>query len=285
MMILKRKPEWIRYRIPSGDGYLKIRSTVARYRLHTICIEGGCPNAGECFGRSTATFLIMGSICTRDCLYCAVSKGKPEQPDYSEPQRVADAVSDLEIKHAVITSVTRDDITDGGAGIFSETVSRIRVKNPGCTVELLVPDFKLSMKKSLDAIRGSDPDILNHNIEAAKTIYPSVRPSGDYRLSLDLLKYASDYGMRTKSGIMAGFGETMKDIKDTLDELAETGCETVTVGQYLNPVKGGYEVRKYYHPDEFDMIRDYAIRAGFVTVLSAPNVRSSYHAQEIIKGV
>ncbi len=280
-----RKPEWIRHRIPSGSGYLKVAESLAALKLNAICIEGRCPNAGECFSRQRVTFIIMGNICTRGCLYCAVAKGIPGPVDEEEPERVAEAVSELGIQHAVITSVTRDDIDDGGASIFCDTVTAIKRKNRSCSVELLVPDFNGRYHEAIDMISETAPDIFNHNIETARSMFNILRPNGDYNKSIGLLGYAANKGLTVKTGLMAGVGETIDDIKATISDLAGTGCGILTVGQYLNPVKGRYEVRKYYHPEEFLMIEDYALSEGFRTVFSAPNVRSSYHAAEVMRGV
>jgi len=273
-----RKPEWIRYKTPGGPGYLNVKKCVGELNLHTICTEAKCPNAGECFSRNTATFLILGKSCTRDCLYCAVEKSVPDKPDPGEPERVAEAVFRLGLKYAVITSVTRDDLDDGGASYFAETALRIKEKVPGCGVELLVPDFGESFMHSLNVIKAAGPDILNHNIETVKVFFPKLRPSGDYMHSLKLLKAASDMGFLVKSGLMIGFGETHDDIISTMNDLLESGCSILTVGQYLSPGKDSYAVNKYYNPEEFDEIRSIGESLGFKKILSAPNVRSSYHA-------
>ena len=273
-----RKPEWIRYKTPGGPGYLNVKKCVNELNLHTICTEAKCPNAGECFSRNTATFLILGNKCTRDCLYCAVEKSVPGPPDRGEPQRIADAVYRLGLKYAVITSVTRDDLSDGGASYFADTVYRIKEKVPDCGVELLVPDFINNYKAALNVIRNSEPDILNHNIETVKRFFPLLRPSGNYMHSLQLIKEASEKGFTVKSGLMIGFGETIDDITATMNDLFESGCRILTVGQYLSPGLKSYEVRKYYHPDEFEKIKITGESIGFKKIQSAPNVRSSYHA-------
>jgi len=278
----ERKPHWIRYKIPGGENYLKVKRTVSRLNLHTICTESGCPNYGECFARGTATFLILGDTCTRNCRYCAVNKGIPAEPDYTEPERVAQAVSELNLKYIVITSVTRDDITDGGAAIFAETCRRISLLNPESRIELLVPDFRNSLEHSLSVILKEKISILNHNIETVKEFFSILRPAGDYANSLRLMKLASETGPTVKSGLMIGFGETLDQIKATLETLINTGCKIVTIGQYLKPGKKFYDVRKYYHPDEFEEIKEYAINIGFKKALCGPNVRSSYLAETII---
>jgi len=273
-----RKPEWIRLKIPGGPGYLNVKKCVSELNLHTICMEAKCPNAGECFSSNTATFLILGNRCTRDCLYCAVEKSIPESPDPDEPAKVAEAVLRLGLKYAVITSVTRDDLPDGGASYFAETVVKIRKMSNDCGVEILVPDFKNNYLSALKTIKDSEPDILNHNIETVQSFFKLLRPSGDYLHSLNLIKTASGMGFRVKSGLMIGFGESMKDIKDTMNDLMESGCRILTVGQYLSPGRNSYQVKKYYHPDEFDQIRITGEKIGFDKIISAPNVRSSYHA-------
>lgn len=276
-----RKPQWIRYKTPGGPGYLNVKKCVSELNLHTICTEAKCPNAGECFSRNTATFLILGNKCTRDCLYCAVEKGVPDTPDTDEPSRIAEAVHRLGLKYAVITSVTRDDLADGGASYFAETAVRIRSIVPDCRIELLVPDFRDSLVQSLNIVKIAEPEVLNHNIETVKRFFPELRPSGDYLHSLELIKTASGMGFSVKSGLMIGFGETIDDITATMHDLFDSGCSILTVGQYLCPGKGGYAVKKYYHPDEFEEIRITGEKIGFKKVLSAPNVRSSYHAASV----
>jgi len=277
-MPANRKPDWIRYKTPSGPGYLNVKKCVSELKLHTICVEAKCPNAGDCFAENTATFLILGNICTRSCLYCAVEKSIPVKPDPTEPERVAEAIFRLGLKYAVITSVTRDDLADGGAWYFAETTKKIKYRVPGCKVELLMPDFKNNTVDGLDIIKGSEPHILNHNIETVKEFFPKLRPKGDYVSSLNLIKRASSMGFTVKSGLMIGFGETIDDITETIFDLFKSGCNILTVGQYLSPSRDHYKVEKYYHPDEFEEIRIIAERIGFKKVLSAPHVRSSYHA-------
>ena len=277
-MTRDRKPDWIRYKTPGGPGYLNVKKCVSELNLHTICTEARCPNAGHCFSENTATFLIMGNRCTRDCLYCAVEKGDPDIPDTGEPERIAEAVFRLGLKYAVITSVTRDDLVDGGASYFAETSLNIKMRVPDCGVELLVPDFRDCLTTALHCIRESSPDVLNHNIETVEKMFPVLRPSGDYNHSLALIEAASDTGFVVKSGLMIGFGETIDDITDTMKNLYNSGCSILTVGQYLSPGKNHYNVIKYYHPDEFEEIRLIGESIGFRKIQSAPDVRSSYHA-------
>ena len=300
MIQVNKKPEWIRYKTPGGPGYLNVKKCVNELNLHTICVEAKCPNAGDCFSQNTATFLILGNICTRNCLYCAVDKSIPLKPDPTEPERVAEAVFRLGLKYAVITSVTRDDLEDGGASYFAETTRMIKERVPECKVEILVPDFKNNVIDGLSVIGESfksewsslhhnstlhtphstlkKPDILNHNIETVKEFFPKLRPKGDYFASLDLIKKAAGLGFIVKSGLMIGFGETMDDITDTMRDLFNSGCSILTVGQYLSPSRDHYRVEKYYHPDEFEDIRVIGEKIGFKKVLSGPHVRSSYHA-------
>lgn len=278
----ERKPHWIRYRIPGGESYLRVKQTVHKLGLHTICTEAGCPNSGECFARGTATFLILGDICTRSCRYCAVAKGIPLPADYNEPERVTEAVIQLDLKYAVITSVTRDDLPDGGASIFAETCCLIAENKPDCRVELLIPDFIHSAEHSLEVILKEKIHMLNHNIETVREFFPLLRPAGDYDHSLRLMKLAADMGANVKSGIMIGFGETMDQIKSSMEALYNAGCRVVTVGQYLKPGTGYHEVVKYYHPDEFEEIKEIILNIGFEKVVSGPNVRSSYLAETII---
>jgi lipoic acid synthetase len=278
----ERKPDWIRYRIPGGEKFLKVRSTVNDLGLHTIYTEAGCPNSGECFARGTATFLILGDTCTRNCRYCSVNKGVPASPDYSEPEKIAQAVRELKLKYVVITSVTRDDLADGGASIFAETCRQISIIDPGISVELLIPDFRYSLEKSFSLITKERIDILNHNIEAVESFFPVVRPAADYKHSLRLLKLFSEKGLTVKSGLMIGFGETVEQIKSSINDLVKAGCRIITVGQYLKPGKEFYDVKKYYHPDEFEEIKEFAINAGIEKAVCGPNVRSSYLAETII---
>ncbi len=274
-------PDWIRFKIPSGAAYKTVASTVKAHSLHTVCVEAKCPNVGECFACKTATFMIMGDTCTRNCRYCAVGQGTPKPVDPDEPFHVAEAVTELGLKYAVITSVTRDDIADGGASLFADTVKCIRTKSPRCRVELLVPDFRPHMPRSLQEVIEAQPDVINHNIEVVKGFYDELRPLGNYNLSLELLKQVNGSNIPAKSGLMIGFGESMDDIRNTLEDLVHTGCRMLTVGQYLQSRRDGFPVVKYYHPDEFKQISEMAYSMGFDQVMSGPLVRSSYHAAEM----
>ncbi|HOO70967.1 MAG TPA: lipoyl synthase [Spirochaetota bacterium] len=275
---IARKPRWIKFSIPGGKEYTRLKGIISAQKLHTVCTEARCPNIGECFSCGTATFLIMGPVCTRNCRYCSVASGVPAELDHDEPFRVAAAVRDMNLTYAVITSVTRDDLADGGASCFAATVENIRSLVPSCSVELLIPDFKGSMEPSLARIIDARPDVINHNIEVVKSHYRELRPRGDYGLSLRLLKSASASGIPAKSGLMIGFGETIEEIFGTIDDLADAGCSIITVGQYLQSKVDGYPTVKYYTPDEFIRIEHYAREKGVSRVLSGPLVRSSYHA-------
>lgn len=264
--------------IPSGKTYQKVRGVISNLDLHTICMEARCPNIGECFHHGTATFLILGSVCTRNCRYCSVEKGTPAAPDLTEPHRVAEAVKLLDLNYVVITSVTRDDLEDGGASVFAGTIEKIKSDRTGVRVEVLVPDFKKSLSLSLNRVLGACPDIVNHNIEVVNSHYKKLRPMGDYGLSLKLIEKVSRTGVPAKSGLMIGFGETLREIKSTLRDLRNAGCSMVTVGQYLQSDLHGYEVQRFFTPEEFDEVGAYAEKLGFSSVQSGPMVRSSYHA-------
>ena len=279
--IRKKKPSWIKFTIPGGETYTHVKKIINENRLNTICLEARCPNIGECFNKGTATFLIMGGICTRNCLYCSVSHGKPLPLDTDEPEKIARAISAMGLKYAVITSVTRDDLPDGGASIFADTVNEVKNSAPDCLVEVLVPDFRGCMQPAIELISGAGPLIINHNIEVVRSHYRYLRPMGNYDQSLELIRLVAKQGITAKSGLMIGFGETLKDIETTLHDLHEAGCSVLSVGQYLQSKKEGFEVIKYYHPDEFIGIKEIALEMGFSSVASAPNVRSSYHASDM----
>ncbi len=279
----RRIPDWIKMKIPGGETYTKLKKIINQENLHTVCLEAHCPNQGECFSLGTATFLIMGNICTRNCNYCSVIKGDPDQPDEKEPLKIARAVNAMGLKYAVITSVTRDDLLDGGAYYFAETVKQIRKINPGCKVELLIPDFREHTRTALREIYSSMPNVIGHNIEVVRGHYSKLRPLGDYELSLSILKEVSAAGFIAKSGLMIGFGENLNDITNTMKDLFKNGCSILTIGQYLQSSKTGFEVQKYYKPEEFVELKKVALDIGFKNVLSGPLVRSSYHAEELFK--
>jgi lipoic acid synthetase len=277
-----RRPEWLKVKLPSGKNYTELKELVRRNKLHTVCEDARCPNISECWSRKTATFMILGDICTRSCGFCSVSLGKPGKLDYDEPRRVALSVKELGLKHAVITSVNRDDQILGGADIFALTIENIRRLVPDCIVEVLIPDFKGNWD-ALKIVINARPDILNHNIETVNRLYHFVRPQADYHRTLELLRISktnqeqAQMGV-TKSGFMCGLGETDSEIYELLDNLREVECDIVTIGQYLRPTKNHLPVQRYVHPDVFEKFREYAYKIGFKHAESGPLVRSSYHA-------
>lgn len=276
-----RIPRWISLRIPGGADYVRVKGVIEREKLHTVCMEARCPNVGDCFCAGTATFLIMGDVCTRNCRYCAVRSGAPGPADPTEPERVARAVTDLGLRYAVITSVTRDDIPDGGAALFAATVRAIRGISPHCRVEVLIPDFGQSMETSIERVMEAGPDVINHNIETVGSLFPSLRPRGDYSLSLRLLARVASSGRPAKSGLMLGLGESMDQVRATLEDLRRAGCSILTAGQYLRSRRENHPVERFYTPDEFERVRELAESMGFGRVLAGPMVRSSYHAGEL----
>jgi lipoyl synthase len=273
------RPSWLRAKAPSGDNYRELVRLVEDKKLHTVCQSANCPNIGECWKDRTATFMILGGKCTRNCRFCAVEHGNLEHIDEDEPRRVAEAVVYLNLKHAVITSVTRDDLDDGGAIIFAETIRMIHQSLPDCSVEVLIPDLQ-GDEKALTVILDEKPEILNHNVETVERLYLEVRPQAIYNRSLELLKRAKDYGqdIRVKSGLMVGLGESWDELLKTITDIKNTGCDILTVGQYLSPSRYHHKVDKYYTPEEFEKISSFAVELGFSFVESAPLVRSSYHA-------
>ena len=275
----KSLPPWFKIQLRPGPHFKELRQLVETHRLHTICEEARCPNLWECWNNRTATFLILGEICTRRCHYCSVSTGRPLELDTEEPQRVADAVKLLKLRHAVITAVNRDDLTDGGAKVFAETIDRIRQVNPTCTVEVLIPDFQ-GHQEDLATVMHENPDILNHNIETVPRLFPSIRPQGKYARSLEVLRWAQEMGARTKSGLMAGLGESEEEIRQVMTDLRTVGCQMLTIGQYLHPTVHHAPVSRYYTPEEFDRFKQEAVVLGFHHVESGPLVRSSYHAEQ-----
>ncbi len=275
------KPRWLKRRLPAGGEYETVRRLLGESGLHTVCQEAQCPNLWECFSRHTATFMILGSRCTRNCRFCAVDHGPSGGPDPREPERVARAAKKLKLRYVVVTSVTRDDLPDGGAGIFAETIRALRDKNPGALVEVLIPDFQ-GEEAPLRTVLEAHPDVLNHNIETVSRLYPSVRPEAVYGRSLDLLRRASlwDSTILTKSGVMLGLGESEDELRQTLEDLLESGCSILTLGQYLQPSKAHLPVHRYIPPEEFEDWRKIAHDMGFSEVASGPFVRSSYNARE-----
>ena len=275
------RPPWLTVRMPQGQKYSELDRLMRGKGLHTVCEEARCPNLGECWSYGTATFMILGDTCTRACAFCAVKSGRPTGLDKEEPQRVAAAVKAMAVRHAVITSVDRDDLPDGGAGIFAITIAAIHHQVPGCQVEVLTPDFQ-GVESSLRTVMDSGPEIFNHNIETVPRLFPRVRPKSLYQRSLGVLKMAGEMGgnSKTKSGLMVGLGESMDEVKQVLRDLREQGVQLVTVGQYLRPSLKHIRCERFWHPDEFAEVRAYGNSLGFAHIESGPLVRSSYHAHE-----
>ena len=284
-----RKPSWIRVRIPSGNAVQALKSKLRENRLVTVCEDASCPNIHECFGHGTATFMIMGDVCTRRCSFCDVAHGRPRPLDADEPRRLAQTIADMGLKYVVITSVDRDDLRDGGAQHFVDCIRETRAAVPGIRIEILTPDFrgKGRMERALDILAGSPPDVFNHNIETVPDLYRNVRPGADYQWSLDLLKQfkARHPGIPTKSGIMLGLGETMAQVEATLRDLRAHDVEMVTIGQYLQPSPAHHPLLRYWTPEEFKALEDYGNALGFSHVASGPMVRSSYHADRQAAGI
>ncbi|MBA2252486.1 MAG: lipoyl synthase [Nitrospirales bacterium] len=274
-----RLPSWFKVKIRQGPDYKDIRSTMDRLGLHTICEEARCPNVWECWNARTATFLILGDICTRRCHYCAVTTGRPLALDREEPLRVAQAVQVLGLRHVVITSVNRDELEDGGAEVFAETIRQIRHSISTCTIEVLIPDFE-GNHEALQAIVKEIPEIVNHNIETVRRLFPSIRPQGKYDRSIELLNRAKRLGARTKSGLIVGMGETLQEAREVMRDVRAAGCDIMTIGQYLQPTKQHLPVNRFYHPDEFAALKEEGLALGFSHVESGPLVRSSYHAAQ-----
>jgi lipoic acid synthetase len=281
-----RKPAWLKKTLPKGSEYEKVRAVLGRGKLHSVCQEAKCPNIWECFSQETATFLILGDRCTRNCRFCAIAHGPLNPPDPEEPGRVGEAAKSMGLSYVVITSVTRDDLSDGGAGLFAETIREIRKKIPNALVEVLIPDFQ-GNTGALQTVLDAGPNVLNHNLETVPRLYPMARPEAVYRRSLDLLKNARAYApdIPTKSGLMLGLGESPEEVDVTLKDLLETGCSILTLGQYLQPSKEHLPVEWFIPPSEFDKWREKALEMGFSQVASGPFVRSSYHAKELYQAV
>ena len=275
----RRLPEWMKARMPGGPNYIHLKNLLRDSELHTVCEEAHCPNIGECWQAGTATFMILGDICTRRCHYCAVTTGRPTGIDVMEPDRLARTVQRLGLKYCVITSVNRDDLSDGGAFIFAMCIRKIREQVPSCKIEVLIPDFDGSYPALKTAVNAR-PDVLNHNIESTRRVFPRVRPRGDYRRSLELLARVKeiDPSMPTKSGIIVGMGEERDEVVDTMRDLRGVGCDLLTIGQYLRPSENHLPIARFYSPAEFDELRAIGESLGFVHVASGPLVRSSYHA-------
>ncbi len=279
---LPKRPDWLKVRIPTGPRYLELKTMMREKELHTVCEEARCPNIGECWGHGTATFMILGDVCTRACRYCAVTSGRPATLDLTEPKRVAETVRSMGLQHAVVTSVDRDDLPDGGASLFAATIRKIHQLNPDCAVEVLTPDFQ----GKLEAIRivlRAQPEIFNHNIETVRRVFPSVRPGRSrFDTSLEVLRMARELNPNglTKSGLMVGLGETYEELVQTMRDLRSVDVDILTIGQYLQPTGKHVVIDRYYHPDEFARLREDGFALGFSHVESGPLVRSSYHAHE-----
>ncbi|MGC8896730.1 MAG: lipoyl synthase [Bacteroidota bacterium] len=275
---VQRRPEWLKARIPGGENYVRLLRLMRSKQLHTVCEEARCPNIGECWAAGTATFLILGDVCTRSCGFCAVKTGRPTEYDIDEPRRVAEAVASMGIHHAVITSVDRDDLKDGGASIFAETIRQIRLRVTTCRIEVLIPDFK-GDEEALNIVLDAQPDVLNHNIETVPRLYPVARPQAKFDRSLELLLRAKRRGFLTKTGLMVGLGEEIAEVLDVMRQLREVECDVLTIGQYLQPTKGHLPIARFVAPEEFRMLKEEGLRMGFKYVESGPFVRSSYHAE------
>lgn len=274
----RRKPDWLRVKLPIGENYKKVRNLVDQYNLNTICQSGSCPNMGECWGAGTATFMILGNTCTRSCSFCAVKTGRPPEYDENEPERVAEAIDLMGVKHAVITSVNRDERKDRGAEIWYQTVVQVKERSPQTTIETLIPDVR-STWWALERMISAGQEVVSHNMETVESLYRKVRPQAKYHRSLEQIKRTKEFGKRTKSGIMVGLGEKEEEVFKIMDDLVEHGCDVLTIGQYLQPTKMHIEVAEYVHPDVFKMYEEVGLEKGFDFVESGPLVRSSYHAE------
>jgi lipoic acid synthetase len=273
------KPDWLKVKLPTGAGYKNVKSLIDEHDLHTVCESAACPNRGECWSQATATFMILGNICTRSCGFCNVITGKPTELDLDEPRRVAQAVSKLNLKYAVITSVNRDELKDGGAAVWAETIRQVRAASPETQIEVLIPDF-CGNWDALQTVLEARPDVLNHNIETVPRLYLQVRPQGKFERTLELLRRAKDFGMTTKSGLMMGLGETDDEVIEVLKEWRKVEVDLLTLGQYMQPTPNHLPVDRWVHPDVFQRMYEVGMEMGFTNVFSGPLVRSSYHAEE-----
>ena len=278
----ERLPRWMKMKMPKGESYSKVKNLVNKHGLHTICTSGNCPNIGECWNRGTATFMILGDICTRRCKFCAVKSGKPLPPDLKEPEKLAESVKIMGVKHCVITSVDRDDLDDQGAEIWARTITEVKRLNPETKIEVLIPDFR-GKGELIQKVIDAKPEVISHNVETVERLTPFVRFASKYRRSLDVIKYISDSGYVAKSGIMLGLGETHEEILQTMDDLREAGCKVMTIGQYLAPTKKHMPVQEYITPEKFAEYKKIGLEKGFSYVESSPLVRSSYRAEEHVK--
>ena len=274
-----KKPEWLRVKLPIGESYKNVRGLVDNHKLHTICESGNCPNMGECWGEGTATFMILGNVCTRSCGFCAVATGRPEPVDWDEPQRVAEAIHLMKVKHAVITSVDRDELKDGGSIIWHNTIKSVKLLNPSTTLETLIPDFR-GIQDQVQRVIDAAPNVVSHNMETVERLTRQVRIQAKYRRSLEVLNMLKKGGMRTKTGIMLGLGETKEEVIQTMKDLVAVGCDVLTLGQYLQPTAKNLPLKRFAHPDEFAELREIGYQLGFDYVESGPLVRSSYHSEK-----
>jgi len=277
-----KKPDWLRVKLPIGESYKHVRGLVDTHKLHTICESGNCPNMGECWGEGTATFMILGNVCTRSCGFCAVATGRPGAVDWDEPQRVAEAISLMKVKHAVLTSVDRDELKDGGSIIWYNTIRAVKTLNPETTLETLIPDFK-GQKENIERVIDAAPEVVSHNIETCERLTRQVRIQAKYRRSMDVLKHLKDGGMRTKSGMMLGLGETKEEVIQSMKDLRNSGTDVLTLGQYLQPTARHLAVARFVHPDEFAEYKSIGYGLGFDYVESGPLVRSSYHSERHVQ--
>jgi len=288
---LGKRPDWLKIKLPVGDNFNDVRNLMRKQKLNTVCEEANCPNIAECWNHRTATFMILGDVCTRTCGFCNVKSGLPTELDLAEPGRVVESIKELQLRHTVITSVNRDELNDGGAEIFKEVVRLCREEAPDCTVEILIPDFK-GEEHAFEIIMQSPPDILNHNLETVERLYHAVRPQAKYERSLELIRWFKQKGLsrrdgfpKTKSGLMVGIGENPDEVIDTMNDLVRCGCDILTIGQYLQPTKQHLPVDRFVTPDEFNMYKEEGLKIGFKIVESSPLVRSSYHADEQARAV
>jgi lipoic acid synthetase len=274
----ERLPRWMKMQLPKGENYSKVKNLVNKHHLHTICTSGNCPNIGECWNRGTATFMILGDICTRNCKFCGVTTGRPLPPDPEEPRRIAQSVRIMGLKHAVITSVDRDDLPDLGAGFWAETIRQVKWLNPETKIEVLIPDFQ-GRKELIDKVIEAAPEVISHNMETVERLTPQIRSAAKYRTSLEVIRAIADSGIVAKSGIMLGLGETEEEVFRTMDDLRAAGCKVMTIGQYLAPTLSHIQVKEYVSPEQFERYRTIGLEKGFMFVESSPLVRSSYRAE------
>ncbi len=278
-MNTRRKPDWLKIKLPTSSNFTKVNKIIKTNGLHTICTSGKCPNMGECWDAGTATLMILGNICTRSCKFCAVDTGKPLPPDINEPLKIARSVKLLNLKHCVLTSVDRDDLKDKGSEIWAKTVIEIKKLNPNTTIETLIPDFD-GIEEYIQKVVDAKPEVISHNLETVRSLSPQIRTRAKYDTSLNVIKHIAEQGVTAKSGIMLGLGETEKQVLETIDDLKAVNCSVLTIGQYLQPTKQNIEVQEYVHPDIFERYKKYALQKGFKFVESSPLVRSSYHAEK-----